>query len=94
MGKLLKTLPISLCLIFIINIFLAEKSFAESKLKPECIYESTAQVVDGKLINHKEKISCVEVKKPNILISVITGENSGEFMQFFFGTIFFIMEHM
>tara|TARA_B100000745_G_C20075215_1_gene367203 strand:+ start:629 stop:895 length:267 start_codon:yes stop_codon:yes gene_type:complete len=88
MRKILSTLVI------ILLFFLAEKSFAESKLKPECIYESTAQVVDGKLINHKEKISCVEVKKPNILISVITGENSGEFMQFFFGTIFFIMEHM
>ena len=81
-------------LLVVFLFFLAENSFAESKLKPECIYESTAQVVDGKLINHKEKISCVEVKKPNILISVITGENSGEFMQFFFGTIFFIMEHM
>ena len=88
MRKILSTLVI------ILLFFLAEKSFAESKLKPECIYESTAQVVDGKLINHKEKISCVEVKKPNILISVITGESSGEFMQFFFGTIFFIMEHM
>ena len=81
-------------LLVVFLFFLAENSFAESKLKPECIYESTAQVVDGKLINHNEKISCVEVKKPNILISAITGENSGQFMQILFGTIFFIMEHM
>ena len=94
MGKILRTFVISLCFIFIINIFLADKGFAEPKIKPECKYYSTAEVVDGEIINKKEKITCVEEKKPKFLVSAMTGESSGIFFQYFFGTIFFIIENL
>ena len=94
MGKILRTFAISLCLIFIINIFLADKGFAEPKIKAECKYYSTAEVVDGEIINKKEKITCVEEKKPNFLVSAMMGESSGIFFQYFFGTIFFIIENL
>jgi len=87
-----KTLSI---LVIIFLLFFAEKGFAEEKkATPECIYTSTAEVVDGKLINHKEQIDCVEVKKPNVIVSAMTGENSGLFFQYVFGTLFFIVENL
>ena len=49
---------------------------------------------DGEIINKKEKITCVEEKKPNFLVSAMTGESSGIFFQYFFGTIFFIIENL
>ena len=52
------------------------------------------KVVDGKLINHKEQIDCVEVKKPNVIVSAMTGENSGLFFQYVFGTLFFVVENL
>ena len=86
-----KTLSI---LVIIILFFLADEGFAEPKIKPECKYYSIAEVVDGKIINKKEKITCVEEKKPNFLVSAMTGESSGIFFQYFFGTIFFIIENL
>ena len=83
-------------LLIILILFLADRGvFAdEKKATPECIYTSTAEVVDGKLINHKEKIDCVEVVKPNALVSAFTGENAETTWKYFWGTIFFIMENM
>lgn len=80
----------------ILILFLVDKGvIAEEKTAtPECIYTSTAEVVDGKLINHKEQIDCVEVKKPNVIVSAMTGENSGLFFQYVFGTLFFVVEHL
>ena len=80
----------------ILILFLVDKGVIaeEKKATPECIYTSTAEVVDGKLINHKEQIDCVEVKKPNVIVSAMTGENSGLFFQYVFGTLFFVVEHL
>jgi hypothetical protein len=83
-------------LLVILILFLVDKGVIaeEKKATPECIYTSTAEVVDGKLINHKEQIDCVEVKKPNVIVSAMTGENSGLFFQYVFGTLFFVVEHL
>ena len=88
---MIRILIIALLLLFIAH----EKGFAEEKTAtPECVYTSTAEVIDGKLINHKEQIDCVEIKKPNVIVSAITGEHSGQWFQYFFGTIFFIIENL
>tara|TARA_B100000029_G_scaffold429254_1_gene439552 strand:+ start:863 stop:1132 length:270 start_codon:yes stop_codon:yes gene_type:complete len=80
----------------ILILFLVDKGVIaeDKKATPECVYTSTAEVVDGKLINHKEQIDCVEVKKPNVIVSAMTGENSGFFFQYVFGTLFFVVEHL
>ncbi len=87
---------IRIILLVILILFLVDKGVIaeEKKATPECIYTSTAEVVDGKLINHKEQIDCVEVKKPNVIVSAMTGENSGLFFQYVFGTLFFVVEHL
>ncbi len=83
-------------IIVLLLLFIAhEKGFAEEKTAtPECVYTSTAKVIDGKLIDHKEQIDCIEIKRPNAIVSAITGEYSGQWFQYFFGSIFFIMENL
>ncbi len=82
-------------LLVILLFFIAGKGFAEErKATPECIYTSSAEVIDGRLVNKKEEINCIEYKKPNVLISAMTGENLGLFFQYLFGTIFFAIENL
>ena len=80
MSKLLK--------IIVFLFLLQTSSFAD------CRYEASGEVQGDKIINKVEKVVCVEEKKPNFLVSAMTGESSGIFFQYFFGTIFFIIENL
>ena len=81
MSKLLK--------IIVFLFLLQTSSFAD------CRYEASGEVQGDKIINKVEKVVCdEEEKKPNFLVSAMTGESSGIFFQYFFGTIFFIIENL
>ena len=73
-----------------------EKKYADKKEILNHLIELTIEYIKekGLKINKKEKITCVEEKKPNFLVSAMTGESSGIFFQYFFGTIFFIIENL
>ena len=66
-----------------------------SSVNADCKYEASGEVQGDKIINKVEKVVCdEEEKKPNFLVSAMTGESSGIFFQYFFGTIFFIIENL